>query len=582
MNNGSGQVVAYLLGHPYVLSLAKPEFLSLVPQTIETGALKQHFSQLFWMSYRKDFQPLNYTSLVTDRGWGCMHRSSQMMMAETIRRISMNEGASLGTPVGQWFSPHVAALALSRISESENDPLIPTVVTVNNLCRLRTEPHTGRTIERGHRIKSSKRGATSRVIVHKNGFSSENWEIVKSICPFPLKTTTNTSIVCFGRCIVSRTAPHHKFEFIHIWIGFHALTPDPTCFTHIIAFLTLSNIYHGHLATSVSNTKKTSITTLTYTSHETSGDNAKHPQMSSLANSSSDELSSFESDGIAPQTPPLTPCDAVEPDMVGIHDYNTLIEEQKNEPDPTVDSVDHQTLNDLKQNEFPVPRPRRRKRNVVVSLSEMPIIPPRPKQIQLLEQSDIKLRTRSFVSPTRNLHYSTPHRDSPFPKQRRKSAACASHQTRLKLLNPSPQSAFHPLLVLAPLRLGLQKINLDYLPAIQAVLSHPNSVGIVGGKPRLSFWFVGYERDNLYYLDPHTTQPAFSLRQLQEFTHHKNPKPLDTSSYHPRQIQKIPFSDLDPSMLLGFLCLSHVEFQSLCSFLSSLSPPLLSVIPKAY
>ena len=40
----------------------------------------------------------------------------------------------------------------------------------------------------------------------------------------------------------------------------------------------------------------------------------------------------------------------------------------------------------------------------------------------------------------------------------------------------------------------------------------PQSVGIAGGRPSSSYYFVGSQADNLFYLDPHNTRPAIPLR----------------------------------------------------------------------
>lgn len=40
----------------------------------------------------------------------------------------------------------------------------------------------------------------------------------------------------------------------------------------------------------------------------------------------------------------------------------------------------------------------------------------------------------------------------------------------------------------------------------------PQSVGIAGGRPSSSYYFVGSQTDNLFYLDPHHARPAVPLR----------------------------------------------------------------------
>ena len=47
-----------------------------------------------------------------------------------------------------------------------------------------------------------------------------------------------------------------------------------------------------------------------------------------------------------------------------------------------------------------------------------------------------------------------------------------------------------------------------YAPVLRAVLALPQSLGIIGGRPMQSHYFVGCAGGRLLYLDPHTVQPA--------------------------------------------------------------------------
>jgi Peptidase family C54 len=66
------------------------------------------------------------------------------------------------------------------------------------------------------------------------------------------------------------------------------------------------------------------------------------------------------------------------------------------------------------------------------------------------------------------------------------------------------------LLVLLPLTLGIGRVNPRYLPQLQAVLAFPHSVGIVGGRPGSSLYFVGCQDEHVIYLDPHEVQEVGS------------------------------------------------------------------------
>ena len=47
---------------------------------------------------------------------------------------------------------------------------------------------------------------------------------------------------------------------------------------------------------------------------------------------------------------------------------------------------------------------------------------------------------------------------------------------------------------------------------MKALYTLPQSVGIAGGRPSSSYYFVGSQADNLFYLDPHHTRATVPLR----------------------------------------------------------------------
>ncbi|KAF8054328.1 peptidase family C54-domain-containing protein [Lyophyllum atratum] len=69
-----------------------------------------------------------------------------------------------------------------------------------------------------------------------------------------------------------------------------------------------------------------------------------------------------------------------------------------------------------------------------------------------------------------------------------------------------------PVLLLIGVRLGLEGVNPIYYETIKLLYTFPQSVGIAGGRPSSSYYFVGSQADNLFYLDPHHARPAVPLR----------------------------------------------------------------------
>lgn len=113
------------------------------------------------------------------------------------------------------------------------------------------------------------------------------------------------------------------------------------------------------------------------------------------------------------------------------------------------------------------------------------------------------------------------------------------------------------LVLLVPLVLGLDKVNPAYLPQIQSVLAFPQSLGVVGGRPGSSLYLIGYQGDQLIYLDPHTVQEAVVSQALHD-------------TYHCKSVRTMPAHNIDPSVALGFYCRNAGEFADLCQRLRQL------------
>ena len=50
------------------------------------------------------------------------------------------------------------------------------------------------------------------------------------------------------------------------------------------------------------------------------------------------------------------------------------------------------------------------------------------------------------------------------------------------------------------------QINPRYCAQLQQLLTWPQSVGIVGGRPSSSLYFIGLQDQHVLYLDPHEVQ----------------------------------------------------------------------------
>ncbi|GAA5880535.1 hypothetical protein JCM3774_001999 [Rhodotorula dairenensis] len=168
-----------------------------------------------------------------------------------------------------------------------------------------------------------------------------------------------------------------------------------------------------------------------------------------------------------------------------------------------------------------------------------------------------------------------------------------------------------PVLVLVNVRLGLEGVNPVYYDAIRSVFRFPQSVGIAGGRPMSSYYFVGAQADSLFYIDPHFPRPAVPLvlptdpELVEAFAR----VPVGSSSppagppsaappivdrflldvypdsvwatYHCDKVRKVALSSLDPSMFIGFVvenASDWVDFGARVQQLSS--APMFAVAPS--
>ncbi|KAG6014381.1 hypothetical protein E4U43_006603 [Claviceps pusilla] len=139
----------------------------------------------------------------------------------------------------------------------------------------------------------------------------------------------------------------------------------------------------------------------------------------------------------------------------------------------------------------------------------------------------------------------------------------------MKIAKPKGES-FHPTLILVGTRLGIDKVTPVYWEALIASLQMTQSVGIAGGRPSSSHYFVGSQGHFLFYLDPHHTRKALPYHE--DITRYTKE---DVDTCHTSRIRKIHVREMDPSMLVGFLiqneedwfewkrCVKHVQGKSI-------------------
>ncbi|KAF3210432.1 Cysteine protease atg4 [Orbilia oligospora] len=120
----------------------------------------------------------------------------------------------------------------------------------------------------------------------------------------------------------------------------------------------------------------------------------------------------------------------------------------------------------------------------------------------------------------------------------------------------SDDGVFHPTLVLVGIRLGIERVTPVYWEALKSSLMMPQSVGIAGGRPSASHYFIGVQGQSLFYLDPHNTRPLLPYRKDSDYTAE------EIEFCHTRKLRRLHLREMDPSMLLAFLIRDDRDWQA--------------------
>lgn len=119
------------------------------------------------------------------------------------------------------------------------------------------------------------------------------------------------------------------------------------------------------------------------------------------------------------------------------------------------------------------------------------------------------------------------------------------------------------LLLFIPLRLGTNRVNPLYNYHVRQIFSLRTCLGIIGGKPNHSLYFIGCFGHDVIYLDPHVAQEyvpisMWDCSSLQgEGKGKKRKHPVST--YHCRSFSKMAMKEMDPSCVVGFMFRSQEE-----------------------
>lgn len=139
------------------------------------------------------------------------------------------------------------------------------------------------------------------------------------------------------------------------------------------------------------------------------------------------------------------------------------------------------------------------------------------------------------------------------------------------LIDDASENKNKKVLIVVLTKIGLDQPNPEYFPFIKKYLSMPECVGMIGGRPGLAYYFVGFIENTLIYLDPHL---------VQESVHSKTKVRENLSTYSCKRHRIVDMSSIDTSVAFGFLIngYKHLKkFQSQFKDLAALPDSFLGI-----
>ncbi|KAG0258052.1 Cysteine protease atg4b [Mortierella polycephala] len=134
------------------------------------------------------------------------------------------------------------------------------------------------------------------------------------------------------------------------------------------------------------------------------------------------------------------------------------------------------------------------------------------------------------------------------------TTAQTTSSTRSSSGSTAVETKWKPVMLMIPVRLGLDKLTAKYRRNLRQLFRMPQFLGIAGGRPSRSLYFVACQGDELFYYDPHFIKPRITSEELSVC-----PAP----SFHCPVVRTMDILELDPSMLLGFLIESPSALEDL-------------------
>lgn len=104
------------------------------------------------------------------------------------------------------------------------------------------------------------------------------------------------------------------------------------------------------------------------------------------------------------------------------------------------------------------------------------------------------------------------------------------------------------------IRLGLKKIAASYFESIKDIFKCNQCIGLIGGKNISAFYFIGYDKEHLFYLDPHKSQDSIEDNSNYE-------------TYLKKTIHKMKIDSMQTALTVGFLILTINDYNEMVAWI---------------
>lgn len=128
-----------------------------------------------------------------------------------------------------------------------------------------------------------------------------------------------------------------------------------------------------------------------------------------------------------------------------------------------------------------------------------------------------------------------------------------------------------PLIILIPIKVGMETVHPMYIPSLESLFMIPQSIGVVGGKPYSSFYFIAGQGDVLHFLDPHYVQDYVPIPP--------DKVSFEISTWTDPEIRWIKAINVDATFSAGFFIRNKadfIRFETISKFIFTKVQPLFS------